>query len=97
MTFSPASRPSLPWGMSRMPSAFRKEDTTPAPRASGEATSLSPTRPSRTRTNSRYFSPDTTRRASTASACSRAGAFFPVQLSIKGRSRCSSTRIPLTG
>ena len=67
-TWEPASYPSLSWGTSKMPSALRKEDTTPAPRLRWVATSLPPTKPRRTRTNSRYFRVDTMARVRVAVA-----------------------------
>ena len=66
LTSAPASRPSTPWGTSSIASARMKELTTPAPRPSGEAVSSPPTSPRRTRTNSRYLSPETRLRPSRA-------------------------------
>ena len=80
-----------------MPSAFINEDTTPLPRLNGAATSRSPTMPARTRTNSWYFSPDTTPRVSTAVAyCLRAVSVWN-QRSRMGFSNSSMTMIPETG
>ena len=42
-TVSPRTKPSTSCGISIMPSAFMNEDTTPLPRLSGDAVSLSPT------------------------------------------------------
>ena len=96
-TSAPASKPSSPWGTSRMPSAFIKEDTTPLPRLKGEAISLPPTQPMRTRTNSWYFRPETTGRVRVALAHWEGADGACSQWSIRGFSSCSMTMMPDTG
>ena len=80
-----------------MPSAFMKEDTTPLPRARGAATIRPSTQPSRTRTNSRYFRPDSTGRAREAVTVFSGAAVRPVSRSTRGRTSSSRTMMPDTG
>ena len=96
-TSSPAWWPSTSVGMTSSPSARTSEVSTPAPRGSGEATSPSPTRPSRTRTQSSEPITETTLRASRARVWGRGVATAPSSSASSGAAKMSKVSDAETG